>query len=256
MVDVSVIIVEYMDPGLLEMAVHSCLAHCANLNLEIIAVSNSSYDKSKQDKIRGRLPGVHFIFNQDNRGFAKGVNQGIALASGEFILLLNPDARLLDASLFGALEFMRHKPGVAVVGAMIVDQFGKVQDSCRQFMTLRVLAARTWSRLLGIASGPVLENRDYSREQKVDWVSGACLLARKAAIDDAGMLDERYFMYLEDMDWCMSFYRRGWEVCYYPNWQVEHNAGRGSTSNFWLTNRKMWIHLASLFKYYLKWSKI
>ena len=100
----------------------------------------------------------------------------------------------------------------------------------------------------------VLEQRDYTRAEKVNWVSGACMLVRKSAIDKVGMMDERYFMYVEDMDWCRLFNRRGFEVWYQPIWSVEHNAGRGSTAKFNVGNKLMWIHASSLIKYFLKWS--
>jgi N-acetylglucosaminyl-diphospho-decaprenol L-rhamnosyltransferase len=250
--DLSIIIVEYMNLAILEQAVLSCLTLSPDLITEIIIVSNSSYPQQEQAELRERFPEVNFIFNQDNLGFAKGVNQGIAAASGQYIMFLNPDALLLEG-LVQAVNFMRQNPKVAVVGPMIVDNSGDIQDSCRQFMTPSILLIRTLRRLVKMNAGPVLEKRDYHEEQKVDWISGAALLARKTAVDNAGPLDERYFMYAEDMDWCRNFKRHGWEVLYQPNWKVEHNAARSSTSHFSLTNKKMWVHMSSLRKYYFKW---
>jgi len=253
MMNLSVVIVEYMDIEMLKKAVLSITTHIPELSGEIIVVSNSSYPQAKQSKIRATLPQAHFIFNKDNLGFAKAVNQGIRKSSGEFIMLLNPDAKLLDKSLLQAIDFMFENPQVAVVGPMILDHDRKLQDSCRNFMNPFILIKRTFRRVFGLDSGPVLERRDYSKAQQVDWVSGACLIARRAAISGTGLMDERYFMYAEDMDWCRRFWQNGWEVWYYPDWQIEHDAGRGSSSKVNLINKLMWIHLISLCKYYLKW---
>ncbi len=253
--DVSVVIVEYKDVASLARAITSIQEIPAELSTEIIVVSNSSYTAAKQTEIRESLPGVSFIFNEDNRGFAKGVNQGIARAQGEFILLLNPDARMVDTSLSQAVRLLRANPRVAVAGPLIVDGAGQIQDSCRQFITPKILIGRTVKRVFQGGGGnlPVLEENDYRQPHPVDWVCGACLLVRKAAIADVGLLDERFFMYMEDMDWCRRFWGHGWEVWFQPSWQIEHQAGRGSASKPRLHNRLMWIHLSSLGKYVLKW---
>lgn len=251
--DVSIIIVEYRDTRVLGKALRSCSQHGAGLRLEIIVVSNSAYSPKLQADLAAGFPEVRFLFNRANLGFARAVNQGIALSSGEYVLLLNPDAALLDDGLQRTVAFLRQRPQIGVLGPRVVDLAGQVQDSCRQFLTPSRLLVRIWRRLRGRGSRPVLEELDYHAAQPVDWLSGACLLARRAAIQDAGLMDERYFLYIEDMDWCRSFREHGWQVYYWPAWQVEHNAARSSTAQFWLTNRKTWMHLLNLGKYYLKW---
>jgi N-acetylglucosaminyl-diphospho-decaprenol L-rhamnosyltransferase len=202
--------------------------------------------------LRNRLPKTCLIFNS-NVGFAKAVNQGIRQSSGKFILLLNPDAKLLDDGIRQALDFMQNTERVGMVGPKIVDNQGSIQDSARSFMTLGKLASRNFRRFLNVASGGILDKIDYTKTQSVDWISGACMLIRRSAVDEVGLMDERYFMYVEDMDWCRRFWLKGWEVWYLTQWTIEHNAGRASTSNFSITNRLMRIHLNSLFKYYVKW---
>jgi N-acetylglucosaminyl-diphospho-decaprenol L-rhamnosyltransferase len=252
--DISTVIVEYQDLVSLARAVNSLQERAVGLTTEIIVVSNSIYPPAKQAEIRASLPEVHFILNRENLGFARAVNQGLARAQGRFILLLNPDARLLDDNLSRVIRFLEDNPRVAVVGPLIVDSAGQFQDSCRQFLTLSELTGRTVKRIMGLGNMPVLEEKDYQQGHRVDWVCGACLVARKAAIDKVGRLDERFFMYLEDMDWCRRFWEGGWEVWFQPCLRVEHNASRGSTSRFRLANRLMWIHLASLVKYFNKWA--
>jgi N-acetylglucosaminyl-diphospho-decaprenol L-rhamnosyltransferase len=251
--DLSVVIVEYLDLASLREAISSIRGNIGQLETEVIVVSNSAYPGSIQAEIRRDFLGVRLIFNQNNRGFAAGVNQGLALAQGEFVLLLNPDARLLDESIVHALELFRANPRVAVVGPLILDRSGKIQDSCRRFLSLGILLQRTAKRILHRGNVPIPEEIDYNLSQKVDWVCGACLLVRHSAIADIGPLDERFLMYMEDMDWCRRFWQKGWEVWFQPLWKVEHNAGRGSTSRFRLTNKLLWLHLASLSKYLVKW---
>ncbi len=252
--DISIIIVEYMDYEIVRKAIQSIYDNVSDARFQIIVISNSLYPPEKQIEIRSISSNVQFIFNAENVGFSKAVNQGIRESSGEFVILMNPDTELIDNGLSGAVSFMRNNTKIACLGPMIIDCEGKIQDSCREFMTIGRLLKRTIVRLFGLASGGVLEDKDYSLPQNVDWLSGAYILARKAAIDDAGLMDERYFMYVEDMDWCRNFKMHGWGIYYWPEWKVVHDAGRGSSGGFQLMNRLLWIHISSLLKYYVKWS--
>lgn len=251
--DLSIIIVEYMDIGMLERAILSVHSHISNSTTEIIVVSNSLYPPAKQAAIHTRFRGTRCVFNQNNLGFSKAVNQGILLSSRKFIMLLNPDAKILDDSLPSVIDFMEDNPRIGIVGPQVIDRNGEIQDSCRDLMTVKKLVLRTWRRLVRLNSGGIIENKEHSKLQPVDWVSGACMIVRRKAIDSVGLLDERYFMYMEDVDWCRRFWQQGWEVWYHPGCKVEHNASRESTKSFSFTNRQTWIHLASFCKYFLKW---
>ena len=253
---ISFIIVEYKDTEVLQQAIDSILQHSASLLYEIIVASNSCYDAETQNAISAKYPSAVFIYNQGNYGFGKAVNQGINRSSGSHVVLINPDAKLIDQSICNAIEFMEQSPKVGIVGPAIIDRDLNLQDSCRDFISLKSLAIRFFKRAIGIAKGPVLEKKELQRPQEADWVSGACMLVKKEAIDQVGLLDERYFMYAEDMDWCRRFKVAGWGVVFYSGWRVEHNATRGSTSGVSLTNKLMWIHLSSIIKYFIKWSWI
>ena len=253
---ISIIIVEYMDIGMLEKAINSVSRHSLGSGTEIIVVSNSSYSKDKQAEIRMMFHGTQFIFNQSNLGFATAVNQGIAISSGKYIMLLNPDAKVLDNSLSRVIEFMEANPRIGILGPQVFDGTGEIQDACRDFMTIGKLLLRTFRRLIKLNNGGIVEIKDYSKSQPVDWVSGACMLVRRKSIDIVGLMDERYFMYMEDMDWCRRFWQHGWEVWYQPEWKVEHNAERASTTGFSLKNKLMWIHLISFCKYCFRWLRL
>ena len=168
-------------------------------------------------------------------------------------MLLNPDARLLDNSLENAVDFMTQNRKIAIIGPMTLDGDGKLHDTFRKFMSIRSLLSRTVKRFLNNGSGKFLENTNYLKAKRVDWVSGGCLLGRRSAIEKTGLLDERYFMYMEDMDWCRRFWQNGFEVWFLPEWKIEHIGGKGSTKRLGVTNRLMWIHTISYCKYYFKW---
>lgn len=250
--DISVIIVEYKDIDIVQRAVKSVFKYAQDVEYEIIVISNSSYIEKDQAEAQQAWLGCRIVF-QDNVGFSKAVNKGIDMSAGDFVMLLNPDTEFIDNSLAAAVEFMENQPDVAIIGPKILDNKTQVQDSCREFMTISILWKRMFARITKRASGAILEKRDYSIADQVDWVSGACMLVRKKAIDEAGKMDDRYFMYVEDMDWCRNFNRYEWQVWFFPDWCIEHNAGRGSTGGFNLFNRLMWIHVMSLIKYKVKW---
>jgi len=254
--DFSVIIVEYMDLEMLERAILSINTNISEVNKEVIVISNSSYPTRKQIEIQQNFLNTKFIFNKSNLGFAKAVNQAIMISSGKLIMLLNPDAKLLDNSFLRAVELMKKNKKIAVVGPMTLDGKGQLHDTFRGFMSPMALVSRTLKRFLNLESKLLSENRDFQKIQPVDWVSGGCLIVSKAAIEDSGLMDERYFMYIEDMDWCRRFWLNGYEVWYLPDWKVEHIGSKGSTKVFSITNKLMWIHLISYLKYYFKWKRL
>jgi GT2 family glycosyltransferase len=169
-------------------------------------------------------------------------------------MLLNPDARLLDDQCTLLLEYMDRHPRVGIVGPRIIGTTGRLEDSCREFMSPGRFLQRTFRRLVRGVEGPLLETRNIVQPQVVDWVSGACMVVRKEAIERVGPMDELYFLYVEDMDWCKRFWDAGLSVIYWPDMTVEHRGGRLSTKNpsMWFLNRYAWIHLRSYLQFLLK----
>lgn len=251
--NISVIIVEYKNASLVRSALDSLCLLKAKFGLESIVVSNSMYPPGERQKIAAALQDAVLIFNGENVGFARANNQAMRRATGKYLLLINPDAKLSGTGILNTILFMEDNHQAGMTGPIIRDGEGAVQDSCRRFMTLRRVFERNVERLLGRSSGGSSEYSNCSGRRTVDWISGACMLVRRRAMEQVGMMDERYFMYIEDMDWCRRFWEAGWQVWYDPLWQVEHNASRTSTSAYSLTNRLMWIHLQSYVKYFLKW---
>jgi hypothetical protein len=199
---------------------------------ETIVVDNASTDGSVE-MVRHTFPQVTLIANADNRGFTGGNNQGIAASRGRYVLLLNPDTEVIDDALSHMVAYMDAHPGVGALGPMLLNPDGSVQSSRRRFPTpatafLESTTLQRWfpnHRLL--RDYYVLDAPDDAIAQ-VDWVDGACLLARREALHQVGLLDDGYFMYSEELDWCRRAKAAGWQIVYFPQARVMHHRGQSS----------------------------
>jgi len=184
------------------------------------------------EMVRAEFPGVHLIANADNRGFPAANNQGIAVAQGRYVLLLNPDTEVVGDALATMVAFADAHPDVGIVGPQLLNPDGSVQSSRRRFPTLATaFFESTW--LQGYAPRRLLEryyvlDRPDDAVQDVDWVTGAAVMARREAIEQVGLLDEGFFMYSEELDWCRRFREAGWRVVYLPAAQIVHHVGKSS----------------------------
>ena len=231
MPDLSVIIVNWNVRDLLRRCLHSILASLPACQLEIIVVDNGSTDGSPE-MVRTEFPQVHLMANPDNRGFTAANNQGLAVARGRYVLLLNPDTEVVGDALETLVAFADAHPDVGVVGPQLLNPDGTVQSSRRRFPTqATALLESTWlqpyapRRLL--ARYYVLDRPD-DEVQDVDWVTGAALMARREAVEQVGPLDEGFFMYSEELDWCRRFRAAGWRVIYLPTARIIHHEGKSS----------------------------
>ncbi len=254
---ISIISVEYNDLNSLFNLINSIKKNILNIEYEIIIISNSYYNKEKQENIKKYFKKIKFKFNNKNLGYAKAVNQGLRLATGEYILVINPDVVILDNNLLLALSFLENNNKICMVGPRIIDDSSEIQDSYRVFVTPKTLFLRSIKReinkILYKKKYSLLEYNQYFSPHPVDWISGACMLIKKAAIEKVGPMDERFFMYCEDMDWCRRFWQHHYEVWSFPHWTVQHNATRASTSRVFALNKLKIIHIISMLKYFWKW---
>ncbi|HEC34789.1 MAG TPA: glycosyltransferase family 2 protein [Chloroflexi bacterium] len=231
MIDLSVVIVNWNVRELLRRCLHSILPNLPTCQLEIIVVDNASTDGSVE-MVRAEFPSVHLIANADNRGFPAANNQGIAVAQGCYVLLLNPDTEVVDDALATMVAFADAHPDVGIVGPQLLNPDGSVQSSRRRFPTLATaFFESTW--LERCAPHRLLEryyvlDRPDEVVQDVDWVTGAAMMARREVIEQVGPLDEGFFMYSEELDWCRRFRDAGWRVVYLPAAQIVHHVGKSS----------------------------
>lgn len=232
MTSLSVIIVNWNVCDLLQRAIASVYAAWdGRPGLEIIVVDNASHDDSVA-VLRETFPNVQVIANTENRGFTGGNNQGLAAATGDFLLLLNPDTEIVGDALPRMVEYLRTHPGVGMLGPQLLNPDGSVQSSRRRFPTLPVLFLEsTWLEKLAPRKSLC---HYYAKEQPdnlvqdVDWITGAAMLTRREVVAQVGGMDEGFFMYSEELDWCRRIREVGWRVVYFPEARVVHHEGKSS----------------------------
>lgn len=230
-VDLSVIIVNWNTKEELRACLRS-IHEGDGVRVEIIVVDNASEDSSVE-MLKNEFPGVRVIENEANYGFARAANIGIRASSGRYVLLLNPDTEVQPLAFPALVRFGDENPGIGIVGPKILNPNGTLQYSCRRFPTIGAAIFR--NTLLGRLFPQNPYTRDYlmirwdHREtMDVDWVSGAAMLIRRRMLEEIGLLDERFYMYCEDVDLAYRAWKKGWRVTYYPHVHVTHVIGRSS----------------------------
>ncbi|MDD5341479.1 MAG: glycosyltransferase family 2 protein [Patescibacteria group bacterium] len=258
--DLSIIILNYKTKGLVKQCVRNAKSAVGDLNYEIIVVDNGSGDGCGE-MIKENFSDVKFLPLPKNIGFAAGNNAGIKIALGEYIMLLNPDVTALEGSILKMVDFMKAHAEVGLVGPKLINADGSYQISCRTFQTPKLILYRRTP--LGNLKAAAKELRDHlmadfdhRSNRPVDWVMGACMLVRKSALEKVGLLDERFFFYVEDMDWCRRFWEKGFKVYYLAETEMVHLYERASAVEgwkFWTFNKMTRRHIASWFKYFAKY---
>lgn len=234
-VDLSVIIVNWNAGAYLPAALHSLFAAqtAARLTMEVWLVDNASTDGSAA-WVQQHHRQVCVIANAENRGFAAANNQGIRRTSGRFLLLLNPDTVLPPTALAILTDYLEQHPRVGAVGPRLVGARGKTQGGAAGFdpspATIFNYATFLYRLFPGRMRGLWLPRSLYQqgRPLPVDWVSGACMVVRRQAAEAAGPLDEGYFMYSEDVEWCRRMRKAGFAIVCYPAVEVVHLIGGSS----------------------------
>ncbi len=225
-VDLIVSIVNHNNRELLRQCLRSVLENSGRMRTEVFVVENASADGSSQ-MVKKEFPGVKLIANGEPMGFSANHNQVLRQASARYVLVLNDDTVVLAGALDRMVEFMDDNPRAGAVGCKILDEHGAVQHSCFDFYSLRSVfldyclfpGRFKQDRLLGISDPQGAE---------VDWVLGACILLRREALEEVGLLDESLFMYSEEVDWCFRAKQKGWQVLFVPDAEVIHYGGQST----------------------------
>ena len=245
MTDLSIVIVNWNVVGLLRRCLSSIVGELRpepGLDLvlpgtlwsyEIWAVDNASTDGSSE-MVREEFPYVHLIANSENLGFTVANNQAIVKSKGKFILLLNCDTEVVDDALATMVAYMEEHSDVGVLGPQLRYPDGEIQSSRRRFPTmatayLESTILQQWFPDNSILQRYFMADVPDDHVQEVDWVVGACLMTRRQVVDQIGLLDEGFFMYSEELDWCYRAKQAGWKVVYLPSAEVLHYEGRSST---------------------------
>jgi GT2 family glycosyltransferase len=228
--ELSIVIVNYRSRAALTECLGSLDVDTGGIAKETVVVDNESTDDATA-AIQRDFPRVRTIANAENLGFARAVNQGIAATTGRYVLLVNPDCFIERGSIPAMLGYLRGHPRTGMVGPRMVGRDGRLQYSARGFpdhltflfnrysILTRLFPRNPWSRRY------LLSDWDHASLRPVDWLSGACMLVRRTAIDEVGPMDEAFFMFNEDVDWCRRMKTAGWDVVYVPEAMVRHDIG-------------------------------
>lgn len=260
--DLSIIILNYKQKGLVKYCLKNLLSLDIPLSHEIIVVDNASADGTGE-MIKNEFMGVKLIEAKTNQGFSAGNNLGINKAQGKYLLILNPDLTILSDAILKLYRFMEDHPEVGMSGPKILNPDASLQYTCSRFPDWRLpfyrrtflsktKTGQKWSEYY------LMTDWDHQSNRPVDWLFGACLMVRKSALEKVGRLDERFFLYMEDLDWCRRFWEQGFEVWYVAGAKVIHYHQRLSAevSILWsLFSKTARIHLISWLKYFFKYWK-
>ena len=230
--DVSIIIVSWNVRDLLLQCLVALPAATGALSFEIIVVDNASNDGTVE-AVRSAFPDVRVIANNENLGFTAANNQALAVARGDFLFLLNPDTEPRPSAIAELHRYLLAHPQVGIVGPRLWYADGSLQPSRRRFPTLATLfmestVVQEYLPNLSLFARYYVTDRSPDDAQTVDWIVGAAMCVRRQVYEQIGGLDERFFMYCEELDWCQRVVEAGWQVAYVPNAQVVHHEGRSS----------------------------
>jgi GT2 family glycosyltransferase len=241
-VDLSVIVISYNSAAYLPRCLDA-LARNTRIPRQLIVIDNASTDGTPA-LVRHADPRAILIENPNNRGFAHAANQGFRAGQGRHLLLLNPDAEVQDGAADRCVAYLDAHPDVGIVGARVNNPDGTLQRACRRSVPTPMVSL---FRLAGLnrlfpghpaARAYNLEDADPAQTLDVDAVSGSFLMVRREALEKVGGMDERYFLYAEDIDFCMSVRRAGYRVVYYPEAVVIHHKGASSRQTRLAANRE------------------
>lgn len=236
--DLSHILVNYHSREPLLEVLASLPNGAAGLQSETVVIDNSHGDGTAE-ALATKFPAVRIIANAENVGYARAVNQGLRATSGAFVLVMNPDCEVPSGAIRTLVDHLRAHPRAGIAGPRILNSDGTLEYSARAFpdpftflfnrysLLTRLFPRNPWSRRY------LMTDWDHASVRDVDWLSGACMVVRRAAIDEVGPMDEAFFMFNEDVDWCRRMKRAGWGVVYVPDATVVHHIGasRKRTAN-------------------------
>jgi GT2 family glycosyltransferase len=232
--DVSVIIVNYNTFALTCDCIRSVYAY-TDFKVEVILVDNAS-SECDPDEFQLKFPAITLVKSASNVGFARGNNLGIARANGEFVLLLNSDALLTNNAIVRCKEFLKTHSDVAVVSGRLKYPDGKIQHNCQRFPTIRYKLYELFrlQKIFSRRAGPTLFGFyfDYQTTAFPDWIWGTFFMFKRKLLQELPnhKLADDFFMYGEDMQWCMEFKRRGYRVAFEPAAEITHIMGGSGAS--------------------------
>jgi hypothetical protein len=257
----SIIVTHYKSP-MLKLCLESAMKAAKDLDHEILVVDCEAQEDTRE-LVNSNFPEIKYFAFKENVGYAKLDNHGTENSKGEFVLVLNWDMVLTEDSIGRMIDFMKENPRIGMLGPRLVGFNGLTQDSCFRFYRLKTIVyRRTW---LGKTKWGkkeldrfLMKDLDRRESRQVDWLQGAAMMIRRDALRDVGPMDERFFLFFEDVDWCRRFHENNWQVVYFPEAIMYHCHGQVSKKkgiSDLLFNKYAWIHIFSAIKYFWKYRK-
>lgn len=261
--ELTIAVNSYRNPEILRLCLQSIDKELSGsaLRYEII-VADSATEEDTEMLMREEFPHVRFFPHAANVGFKTLVNVSIERALGEYIFLINSDILLSPGAVPAMLDYLKAHPEIGVLGPKQFNFNGSLQPSAFHFYRPQtILYRRTWLGKLPFAKRHLrwftLADEDLERPRAVDWLIGSALLVSREKALLVGPMDDRFFMYMEDVDWCRRFWEKGFQVVYFPLTFMYHYHGKGSAKGGFfgslLFNRLTWYHIESALKYFWKY---
>lgn len=260
-INVSIVIISWKMKNLLQSCLQSVYKFSTGIKFEIIVIDNNSLDGTSE-MIEKDFPEIILLKNKENRGVAPARNQGIAIAKGKYVLILDADVELIENSILKLFEYMESNSDCGVVGSKLVSTDRELQFSCKRFPNFLSFIYRRLERFDVIRNSKTLryhtmQDWDHKEIKEVDYLIGACQFIRSEVIKKIGMYDDKIFYGPEDIDFCLRIWKAGWKVTYYPLTQIVHHEQRITKKNIFSSiSLKHFIGILYIYrKYNFKISK-
>jgi GT2 family glycosyltransferase len=233
--DLSIVIISWKMRDLLSTCLSSIFKFTEGLSFEVILIDNKSQDGTIE-MVEKNFPKVRLIKNPKNRGVAPARNQGLKVAKGKYVLILDADMELVENSFLQLFQFMEEHIDCGLVGAKLVDSNGNLQYSCKRFPSLlsslyRRLENFSFTKNSKILNYHMMKDWEHNSVREVDYLIGACQFFRRKIIDSVGFYDDKIFYGPEDIDYCIRVWKAGWKVIYYPLTKIIHHEQRITKKN-------------------------
>ncbi len=255
MPDISIVIISWKMKNLLKVCLNSIFKYTENVTFEVLLIDNNSHDGT-YEMVAKEFPKVKIIKNSENKGVAPARKQGMEIASGKYILILDADTELIENSLNCLFDYMEANKGCGLVGCKLVDSDLNLHYSCKRFPSLLALVFRRLEKVKFIGKSNILRKHimmdwDHNEIREVDYLIGACQFIRREVIDKIGYYDTKIFYGPEDIDYCLRVWKAGWKVVYYPFTKIIHHEQRITKRDFF--SKISLQHLKGIFYLYRKY---
>ncbi len=272
MKDINIVFLNYFCKEDIFQAIESVIKDIVNCpySVQIIVADNSENKDNIREDLVARFPTVQYISSGGNVGFGKGNVNGFKATPARYYFALNRDTIIPENTkvIERLVRFMDDHPKIGCIGPKLVNMDGTVQYACYRFdlpsILIKPLKQINWDQkytwVKKLTDRLLMKDFDHNETRPVDWVLGAAMVVRKEVVDEIGWFDDRYFMYLEDCDWCHAMWEHGWPVYYVHDVVIMHRHARDSAKvpgiiKALIKNKLARIHLVSWWKYMWKWRR-